>query len=659
MLMDVKALVVQLLLCDSPGSAKPLVDKLVARLSQITQLELHPAFFFDEAATITSRGKAVSPTTAAQCAEDVERTRVFLQGIYQAITDKQAQKNGRPVNLLYAGTGPFGLLVVPLLPLFDAADVQVTLLDIHQESLDKLQKLLVCLQLQDYVREIHRADACEWTTHQQFDLIISETMKQGLMQEPQVSVFAHLRSFLASDGCLIPEQIRLDLWLSRSGALDAVPAVHLGEIFTLDKQMAAQLGQMDFSGLSGRLAIPNYSSALTDLQLNTFIRVYREHQLDKNQSQLTLPIYEKDARPEPLSELSFHYQMGSYPRCVFTYSSMPLPGELPIPESLHIGDLGIFHLRRLWHKVQLQKGGVPSQLLATITRDEWLLDRHLLNQLGIGLEPAMQQLFCSRTFAEFESWVMDVNGGQISGTMMAAVNQAVLDFLQASNPVRAFARPYKVLTAEQWGFWQEYGYVVIPGVLSASECQAACAAIWKFLGMREDDRNTWYNPASPMQKIMVQLFRDPALEIARNKNSIRQIFADLWQRDDLVMATDRVSFNPPETQAWRFPGPGLHWDVELKSPIAFATQGLIYLSDTSESQGAFSCVPGFHKRIDQWLEGLSQDENPGDQDWSNWPVKSIAANAGDLIIWHQALPHGSSPNRAQLPRIVQYINMYG
>jgi ectoine hydroxylase-related dioxygenase (phytanoyl-CoA dioxygenase family) len=28
------------------------------------------------------------------------------------------------------------------------------------------------------------------------------------------------------------------------------------------------------------------------------------------------------------------------------------------------------------------------------------------------------------------------------------------------------------------------------------------------------------------------------------------------------------------------------------------------------------------------------------------------------VIWHQALPHGASPNRGTRPRMVQYINMY-
>jgi hypothetical protein len=36
----------------------------------------------------------------------------------------------------------------------------------------------------------------------------------------------------------------------------------------------------------------------------------------------------------------------------------------------------------------------------------------------------------------------------------------------------------------------------------------------------------------------------------------------------------------------------------------------------------------------------------------------IAGRAGDLVIWHDAIPHGSRPNRASLPRIVQYIRMY-
>lgn len=103
----------------------------------------------------------------------------------------------------------------------------------------------------------------------------------------------------------------------------------------------------------------------------------------------------------------------------------------------------------------------------------------------------------------------------------------------------------------------------------------------------------------------------------------------------------------------------MHWDMPLQLPVKFATQGLIYLTDTGEEQGAFCCVPGFHLKIEEWLlEQNKPDIELQQQDWHRWQVKPIAAKAGDLIIWHHALPHGASPNRATLPRMVQYINFY-
>ena len=38
-------------------------------------------------------------------------------------------------------------------------------------------------------------------------------------------------------------------------------------------------------------------------------------------------------------------------------------------------------------------------------------------------------------------------------------------------------------------------------------------------------------------------------------------------------------------------------------------------------------------------------------------VKSIAGQAGDLLIWHRLLAHGNGHNRADRPRLAQYITM--
>ena len=130
-----------------------------------------------------------------------------------------------------------------------------------------------------------------------------------------------------------------------------------------------------------------------------------------------------------------------------------------------------------------------------------------------------------------------------------------------------------------------------------------------------------------------------------------------WGTADLLPTNDRCVFNPPKQIGSTFPGPHLHWDAELKPPMPLATQGIIHLTDTAETQGAFSCVPGFQYVIDEWLRALPPNV---DAQTSIRKEKgtAIAGKAGDLIIWHQSLPRASNPNRAAAPRVVQYLNMF-
>jgi ectoine hydroxylase-related dioxygenase (phytanoyl-CoA dioxygenase family) len=97
--------------------------------------------------------------------------------------------------------------------------------------------------------------------------------------------------------------------------------------------------------------------------------------------------------------------------------------------------------------------------------------------------------------------------------------------------------------------------------------------------------------------------------------------------------------------------------MSLAKPHHFGTQGLLYLCDTPADQGAFSCVPGFHNELETWLAQLPAGTDPRQVDLEHRSIP-VAGNAGDLVIWHQALPHGSSPNRGSYPRIVQYMNMF-
>lgn len=653
-----------LLLSTSAGESKRLIDPMLKQLCQIAAVELHPESFLDTEASHTPFGKAVSLTTAAQCAEDPERGRVFIQGIYQAIQDRLKAHPGQTVNILYAGTGPFAWLLLPLLPLFSASQIQVTLLDIHQASLDKVTKLIEHFDLADRVVESVCADATLWqpNTVVKFDVILSETMKHLLQQEPQVQIFTHLQAYLADDGVLIPQNIELDAWLECRTVQDFVETHYLGPLFALNLQTARLLASGDRSFLAGTLLLPDFSPSAVTLKFTTSIQVYGNSTLSENQSQLTLPRYRREHWLKPLSCLAFRYEQGTHPDFVFDV----IEQKPVLVSSDDLSCLGIYHLQRLWQKIQLRKRGVPFTELA----NEWHLDKTLLDLCGIGLEPGLRALYQNDHQSAFVAYIQQI--AKLTAADIAGINQQLGAIFHGLTPsvtvpeVEDFnsaevedSNPAAVLSESQLNFWQSEGYLVIPQVLTAEQCAVTRDFIWQQLGANEQDPTTWYQPHEFMQKIMLQLFRHPQLDANRQVPKIRQVFEQLWQRTDLVMTTDRVSFNPPETPTWHFPGPDMHWDMPLQLPVKFATQGLIYLTDTSAEQGAFCCVPGFHLKIEEWLlEQNKPDIELQQQDWHRWQVKPIAAKAGDLIIWHHALPHGASPNRGTLPRMVQYINFY-
>ncbi len=195
--------------------------------------------------------------------------------------------------------------------------------------------------------------------------------------------------------------------------------------------------------------------------------------------------------------------------------------------------------------------------------------------------------------------------------------------------------------------------MILHDAVPPENCQAAVQAVCEFLDVRLDRPATWYTGPQG-HSIWIPLLHHPALWANRDSARIHRAFAQLWNREDIWVNVDQAGFNPPEKPGWKFPGPHLHWDVSLAKPIPFGVQGILYLADVAADQGAFTCVPGFHRKIDSWLESLPAGADPRAQALPGGAVP-IAGRAGDLVIWHHALPHGSSPNRAALPRIVQYL----
>ena len=287
---------------------------------------------------------------------------------------------------------------------------------------------------------------------------------------------------------------------------------------------------------------------------------------------------------------------------------------------------------------------------------ERTLDRIALNTLGVATEELREVAPRFERVDDLLAWsearaggldraALDRLGALLAGAPTPADAQQRIAAIEAAPPV---------LDADQLRRWDEDGYVIVPAVITADEAQALADTVWRTVGADPDDPATW---RLTDHGIMVQLFQHPALTPARTSPRLLKAFAQIWGTADLWTSLDRVSFNPPERAGVAFPGPRLHWDISLVPPVAFQVQGMIYLTDTTAEQGAFEAVPGFHRRIDAWLEGLGDDVDPRRIDLSAG-ARRIAANAGDLIIWHSALPHGASPNTGDRPRLAQYVTQY-
>lgn len=329
----------------------------------------------------------------------------------------------------------------------------------------------------------------------------------------------------------------------------------------------------------------------------------------------------------------------------------------PVADLTEVGTLGVVHLKRLWSRLLSREWAATEDAAS-----EWRATNVLFSGLELGLEETMRHLVSVQpSFAAFEAWVLERNGGAVDPAVVARINAALTGQApppEAQADTAAIEAMPPVLSPEDLAHWDEHGWVILPDAIPPEACRATAQAIWDVLDMDPDDPATWHDQRRVQQCVFVQLFRHPALDANRRSRRIRKAFAQLWGTAELWVTTDRVGFNPPETPQRPFPGPGIHWDVSLTTPIPLGIQALIYLTDTTAEQGAFALVPGMHRTIGAWLDALPPGHSPRAFAAQHLEMTPIAGKAGDLILWHHALPHGPTPNRADRPRLVHYVKMF-
>jgi hypothetical protein len=272
--------------------------------------------------TMLQGGKALNTEEAARCIKDFLRTRRFIDGIVAAVKDRQQQFPGKPLRILYAGTGPFATLLLPLTALLKPGEMKWVLLEAHAPSYDYLQNTIATFGLEEYVESIHHVDATSWQipAGMHFDILLSETMQWALVNEPQVAIWMNLLPQLNEDCIIIPQQVRLSLaWIElgkrvriKSGELtkDVQTVYPIATAFDLNREMILSNKEEHFPSV--KIIVAPHPSA--DLHILTDIIIYGDHVLKIDECGLTLPFPIRNLPPiTGRTELNCTYITGRKP----------------------------------------------------------------------------------------------------------------------------------------------------------------------------------------------------------------------------------------------------------------------------------------------------------------------------------------------------------
>lgn len=268
-------------------------------------------------------GKAIGPYWAALCVNDLMRTRSFIRGLYYAIWAAKKKFPDTPIHVLYAGTGPFATLALPLTTVFTPDEVQFTFLEANPITLEMLHRTIEAFGIQPFIKDVILTDATVYHPTDTVHVLLSETMQHALDKEPQVAITQHLVPYLHPDGFLIPESIVI-----QAGLLNPADEmkrmqdfIHPPEYYIRYLDVILDLNR--HSAISYIKAFPvieiEVNNKITreypELNLFTHIRVFGNEIITPWQSGLSLPkkITRFDNQNHAHQKISFQYVPGDHP----------------------------------------------------------------------------------------------------------------------------------------------------------------------------------------------------------------------------------------------------------------------------------------------------------------------------------------------------------
>ena len=128
----------------------------------------------------------------------------------------------------------------------------------------------------------------------------------------------------------------------------------------------------------------------------------------------------------------------------------------------------------------------------------------------------------------------------------------------AQTPLRDLKKtvPLRVLSEEDFAFWQTYGYVVVKQAIPASAARSLLDFAWDFQGLDPDRPDTWYEEREFRSDLdrdlhiygFVEAYHHQLLWDSRQAQRVYDAFVDVWDCEELWVTLDRLNLNPPNVK---------------------------------------------------------------------------------------------------------------
>jgi hypothetical protein len=322
----------QTLLCtNSPNKRRHAATALHALLCSLSRFNIGSPSAPNTSAVKPACGTAISPADAGRCVLDDLRTSRYLQGICAAIRASRERNATGPIELLYAGCGPFATLALPVMTQFRSDEVRFTLVEVNAHALECARRAVRALGFDGHVRAYVQADASNYLhpPERPFDILIVEAMQRALEKEPQVAITLHLAAQLAPGRFIIPEEIVVDACLfdpatefaqqvsgDAGASLAQRTRIDFGSLMILNAATAKQIA----AGLIRQnavlclpavpLSVPQTTNDRLQIMLRTTVRIFGSIRLEEYESGITSPRIAFGLTGE---RVTFQYLLGREP----------------------------------------------------------------------------------------------------------------------------------------------------------------------------------------------------------------------------------------------------------------------------------------------------------------------------------------------------------